>query len=68
MGYLFQLRVIQKRMNDVKDGITFVSKEEELFKVNEPTEFPEVEEINAIIEPYQRLFGIVSKWMKTEKK
>ena len=52
----------------MKDNISFVSKEEELFKVNEPTEFPEVDEINNIIEPYQRLFAIVAKWMKTERK
>ena len=52
----------------MRESISFVSKEEELFKVNEPTEFPEVEEINAVIEPYQRLFATVSKWMKTERK
>ncbi|XP_075239189.1 dynein axonemal heavy chain 7-like isoform X2 [Convolutriloba macropyga] len=66
--YMNELRVIQRRMAEVRESISFVSKEEELFKVNEPTEFPEVEEINAVIEPYQRLFATVSKWMKTERK
>ena len=32
------------------------------------TSYPEIEEITTAIEPYQRLFGLVVKWQRAEKK
>lgn len=44
-----------------------ILQEEDLFKW-ERTDYPEVEAITKAIEPYQKLFSVVVKWQKAEKK
>lgn len=41
--------------------------EEDLFKW-ERTDYPDVEAISKAMEPYQKLFSVVVKWQRAEKK
>ena len=65
--YVLDVRSMQKRLADVQDQIAWLNKEEELYKFK-LTQFPEVEEITTSIDPYMRLFQVVSKWQRSEKK
>ncbi|XP_075243127.1 dynein axonemal heavy chain 7-like isoform X3 [Convolutriloba macropyga] len=65
--YVNEVRNIQKRMVDVREDIAFVKKEEQLFKTTVEN-YSEVEEIQNMVEPYHRLFGIVTRWQRSEKK
>lgn len=65
--YVQDVRSVQKRVADCVVDIQWVNKEEVLY--NAPvTDFPEVEEINIAIDPFYRLFTVVQKWQKAEKK
>ena len=65
--YVQDVRAVQKRLSDVTDQIQWIHREEQLYK--QPlTEFPEVEEISALLDLFHRLFLVVSKWQKAEKK
>ncbi|XP_015203470.2 dynein axonemal heavy chain 12 isoform X1 [Lepisosteus oculatus] len=65
--YVADVRTVQKRLQDAEDTIAFINKEEDLYKW-EQTIYPELETIKANIEPYQKLFGLVLKWQRTEKR
>ena len=47
--------------------ILFVLQEEKLFKWDATT-YPEVDEITLAIEPFMKLFSLVVKWQRAEKK
>jgi len=65
--YVLDVRNVQKRLGDVQEQITWINKEEGLYKF-QVTQFPEVDEIATAIDPYMKVFQTVSKWQKAEKK
>ncbi|XP_066529410.1 dynein axonemal heavy chain 12 [Hoplias malabaricus] len=65
--YLTDVRTVQKRLQEVEESIFFINKEEALYKW-EQTVYPEVDIIKEHIDPYQKLFGLVLKWQRTEKR
>ncbi|TSM04870.1 Dynein heavy chain 7, axonemal [Bagarius yarrelli] len=65
--YVTDVRAVQKRLQDVEELIIFVNKEEALYSWD-LTVYPEVDIIKENIEPYQKLFVMVLKWQRTEKR
>merc|ERR1711894_543702 len=65
--YVQDVRVVQKRITDVQESITWINKEEQLYKYPLTT-YPDVDEISTAVDPFLRLFNIVTKWQKAEKK
>ncbi|XP_076022383.1 dynein axonemal heavy chain 12 [Genypterus blacodes] len=63
--YVTDIRTVQKLLQEAEEDIAIINKEETLFNV-EQTCYPEVEVIKESIEPYQKLFGLVLKWQRTE--
>ncbi|KAG7262169.1 hypothetical protein CRUP_003831 [Coryphaenoides rupestris] len=55
--YLSDVRMIQKRLHDAEEAITFVNKEEALYQW-EVTRYPELDAIKENIDPYQRFFSL----------
>ena len=58
---------IQKRLNEAEELIQWVNKEEQLYKLP-ISKFTEIEEVTSAIEPFLRLFQVVFKWQRAEKK
>ncbi|XP_071332600.1 dynein axonemal heavy chain 12 [Trachinotus anak] len=65
--YVTDVRTVQKLLQEAKETIDFINKEEAFYKW-EQTCYPEVEVIRENIEPYQKLFGFVLKWQRTENR
>ncbi|MFT7804825.1 dynein heavy chain 12, axonemal [Arapaima gigas] len=65
--YVNDVRTIQKRIQDAEDSVAFINKEETLYQYDQ-TEYPKLETIKNSLEPYQKLFGLVQKWQRTEKR
>ena len=65
--YVLDVRAVQKRLSDAQEQIVWINKEEGLYKF-QITQFPEVDEITTTIDPFTRLFQVVSKWQRSEKK
>ncbi|XP_071816044.1 dynein axonemal heavy chain 12-like isoform X3 [Apostichopus japonicus] len=65
--YVNDVRAVQKRLGDAQEAINYINKEEKLFKWD-ATDYPEVNEITTAIEPYQKLFGLVVKWQRAERR
>ena len=65
--YVQDVRAVQKRLNDAQDQITWVNKEEILYKYP-VSNYPEVDEVSTAIDPFMRLFQVVFKWQRAEKK
>ncbi|XP_055985527.1 dynein axonemal heavy chain 12 [Sorex fumeus] len=65
--YVTDVRQLQKRIQESEDAVQFINKEEELFKW-EQTKYPELEKLKVDIEPYQKLFNLILKWQRTEKR
>uniref|UniRef100_A0A665TVC1 Dynein heavy chain linker domain-containing protein n=1 Tax=Echeneis naucrates TaxID=173247 RepID=A0A665TVC1_ECHNA len=65
--YVTDIRTVQKFLQDAKETIDFINKEETFYKW-EQTSYPELEVIRENIEPYQKLFGLVLKWQRTENR
>jgi len=65
--YAGDVRTVQKRLSDVVDQIQWIHREESLYK--QPlTEYPDVEDIGGSLELFYRLFYVVGRWQKAEKK
>lgn len=47
--------------------MAYINKEEALYKWDLTT-FPELEALKANIDPFQKLFALIYKWQRTEKK
>ena len=58
---------LQKRLGEIADQVGQINKEEELFQWT-PTTYPQLETIEAALEPYHKLFTSIFKWQRTEKK
>ncbi|RXM98274.1 Dynein heavy chain 12, axonemal [Acipenser ruthenus] len=65
--YVNDVRTVQKRLQEAEESISFINKEEILYKWDQ-TIYPEVESLKVSIEPYQKLFALVLKWQRTEKR
>ncbi|KAI5095774.1 dynein heavy chain 12, axonemal isoform X1 [Silurus meridionalis] len=65
--YVTDVRTMQKRLQEIEESIVFINKEEALYNWD-LTVFPEVDIIKENIEPYQKLFGLVLKWQRSEKR
>ncbi len=65
--YVQDVRAVQRRLVDAQEQITWVNKEEVLFKVP-VSQFPEVDEISSAIDPFMRLFQVVFRWQRAERK
>ncbi|XP_027026371.2 dynein axonemal heavy chain 12 [Tachysurus fulvidraco] len=65
--YLKDVRTEQKRLEEIEESIVFINEEEALYNFD-LTDYPEVAMIKENIEPYQKLFGLVLKWQRTEKR
>uniref|UniRef100_A0A669BHB3 Dynein axonemal heavy chain 12 n=1 Tax=Oreochromis niloticus TaxID=8128 RepID=A0A669BHB3_ORENI len=57
----------QKLLHEAEEAIALINKEEAFYKWD-LTCFPEVEIIKENIEPYQKLFGFVLNWQRTESR
>lgn len=65
--YVTDIRTVQKLLREAEEAIEFINKEEALYKM-EQTHYPEVDVIKESIEPYQKLFGLVLRWQRTEQR
>ncbi|KAM4720749.1 dynein axonemal heavy chain 12 [Rhinophrynus dorsalis] len=65
--YVSDVRSVQKRIADAEEVMMDINKEEELYKW-ELTIYPELDSLKANIEPYQKVFGLINKWQRTEKR
>ncbi|KAG9269584.1 dynein heavy chain 12, axonemal [Astyanax mexicanus] len=65
--YVTEIKTVQKWLQEVEDSISFINKEEALYKWNQ-TVYPEIDVMKENIEPYQKVFGLVLKWQRTEKR
>ncbi|XP_070695267.1 dynein axonemal heavy chain 12 [Pempheris klunzingeri] len=65
--YVTDARTVQKLLQEAEEVIVLINKEEAFYKW-EQTCYPEVEVIKDSIEPYQKLFGFVLKWQRTENR
>ncbi|XP_078466584.1 dynein axonemal heavy chain 12 [Lampetra planeri] len=65
--YVSDMRMISKRLQDADDTITFINKEEVLYKW-ELTSYPEVDAIRTKLDPFQKLFTLILRWQRAEKK
>ncbi|XP_033102995.1 dynein heavy chain 12, axonemal-like isoform X1 [Anneissia japonica] len=65
--YVNDIRAVQKRLAESQETINWVNKEEALFKWDLTT-YPEIEEITTAIEPFKKLFSLVVKWQRADKK
>uniref|UniRef100_A0A8C9Y9T2 Dynein axonemal heavy chain 12 n=1 Tax=Sander lucioperca TaxID=283035 RepID=A0A8C9Y9T2_SANLU len=65
--YMTDVRTVQKLLQEAEEAIVFINKEEDFYKWDQ-TCYPELEVIKDSIEPYQKLFGLVLKWQRTENR
>ncbi|KAG7472883.1 hypothetical protein MATL_G00114010 [Megalops atlanticus] len=65
--YVSDVKALQRRLQEVEDSIAFINREEQLYEW-EQTSYPTVETIRERIEPYQKLFSLVLRWQRAEKK
>uniref|UniRef100_A0A4W4EIL8 Dynein heavy chain linker domain-containing protein n=1 Tax=Electrophorus electricus TaxID=8005 RepID=A0A4W4EIL8_ELEEL len=65
--YVTEIRTVQKRLQEAEESVVFINKEEALYKWDQ-TAYPEVEVLRENTEPYQKLFGLVLKWQRTERR
>ncbi|KAM8930418.1 dynein axonemal heavy chain 12 [Pelodytes ibericus] len=65
--YVTDVRTVQKRIADAEESIMFINKEEALYKWDLTT-YPHLDALKANIEPYQKIFAVIAKWQRTEKK
>ncbi|KAM9343831.1 dynein axonemal heavy chain 12-like [Pholidichthys leucotaenia] len=63
--YAGDVRTVQKLLQEATDTIAFINKEEAFYQWD-LTSYPEVAVIKETIEPYQKLFGFVLNWQRTE--
>ncbi|XP_073448349.1 dynein axonemal heavy chain 12 [Aquarana catesbeiana] len=65
--YVADVRTVQKRIADADETLAYINKEEALYKWDLTT-YPELDALKTNIDPYQKLFAIIYKWQRTEKK
>ncbi|XP_053173949.1 dynein axonemal heavy chain 12 [Scomber japonicus] len=65
--YVADVRTVQKLLQEAEETIDYINKEEAFYEW-EQTFYPEVEVIKDSIEPYQKLFGFILTWHRTENR
>ena len=58
--YCKEVGQIQKKLLEIQDQVVQINKEEELFKWD-PSNFPEIDQIHAGLELYNRLFNTIQR-------
>ncbi|KAL3853467.1 hypothetical protein ACJMK2_017003 [Sinanodonta woodiana] len=65
--YVQDVRAVQKRLTDVAEQIQWINREEQLYKYPVTT-YQDVEDITNAVDPFFRLFNVVLRWQRAEKK
>ena len=65
--YLTDTKNEYKKIDELRLRVDDINREESNFKW-ENSSYPELDEINSSLDPYQRLYGNASKWLKMEKR
>ncbi|KAG9335134.1 hypothetical protein JZ751_005606, partial [Albula glossodonta] len=65
--YVADVKGVQKRIQEAEEAIGFINKEEKLYEWD-LTSYPVLDTIKENVDPYHKLFGLVLKWQRTEKK
>lgn len=65
--YAGDVRAVQKRLLDVVEQIQWIHREQSLYKLP-LTQYPDVEDIGGSLELFYRLFYVIGRWQKAEKK
>ena len=65
--YVRDVQAVQKRMAEVQEQIEWINKEELLYKYP-VSQYPDVEEITTSVDPFMKLFQVVHKWQRAERK
>ncbi|KAI5612480.1 dynein heavy chain 12, axonemal isoform X1 [Silurus asotus] len=65
--YVTDVKTLQKKLQEAEESIVFINKEESLYNWD-LTVYPAVDMIKESTEPYQKMFGLVLKWQRTEKR
>nr|XP_033781609.1 dynein heavy chain 12, axonemal isoform X2 [Geotrypetes seraphini] len=65
--YVTDIRTVQKRIQEAEEIKAYINKEEALLKWD-LTAYPEMDALKANIEPYQKIFSLILKWQRTEKR
>eukprot|EP00076_Gallus_gallus_P026085 XP_015148872.1 dynein heavy chain 12, axonemal isoform X4 [Gallus gallus] len=65
--YVADLRALQKRIQEADETVAFINKEETLMEWK-LSHFPLLSSLKNEIEPYQKLFHLILKWQRTEKR
>ena len=67
MQYAGDVRTVQKRLSDVVEQIQWIHREQALYKLR-LTEYPDVDDIGISLDLFYRLFFVIGRWQKAEKK
>ncbi|KAM9856226.1 dynein axonemal heavy chain 12 [Aulostomus maculatus] len=65
--YVSDVRAVQKILQETEEAIIDINKEEAFYKLDQ-TCYPEAAVVRASVEPYQKLFGLVLNWQRTESR
>ncbi|XP_029642789.1 dynein heavy chain 12, axonemal-like isoform X2 [Octopus sinensis] len=65
--YIKDGAAVQKRLNEARTQVTWINKEEVLYKYP-LTHYPDIDEITTLLDPFVRLFTVIVKWQKSERK
>uniref|UniRef100_A0A663M9S7 Dynein axonemal heavy chain 12 n=1 Tax=Athene cunicularia TaxID=194338 RepID=A0A663M9S7_ATHCN len=65
--YVADLRALQKCIQEADEIVAVINKEEALLKW-QLSDFPLLNDLKAEIEPYRKLFHLILKWQRTEKR
>lgn len=65
--YVADVKTVQKLLQEAEQAIVFINKEEDFYKLDQ-TSYQEIEVIKDSTELYQKLFGLVLNWQRTESR
>uniref|UniRef100_A0A8D0KPK5 Dynein heavy chain linker domain-containing protein n=1 Tax=Strix occidentalis caurina TaxID=311401 RepID=A0A8D0KPK5_STROC len=65
--YLADLRALQKCIQEADETVALINKEEALLEW-QLSDFPLLNDLKVEIEPYRKLFHLILKWQRTEKR
>lgn len=65
--YVQDVRNVLKRLVEVESDRAWINEEERLYQMP-ITKYLEIDEIKSLIDPFNRLFNIVLKYFKSEKR
>lgn len=65
--YVADVKMVQKLLQEAEQAISIINKEEDFYKLDQ-TCYQEVELIRDCVELYQKLFGLVLNWQRTESR